>query len=140
MKPLFFVLLLSISQLLTAQTGNLTINIDGIRNAEGRILIFLYDEAQNYLDEEQALKACQIEVTGETSSITLKDLPYGEYSVSLFHDENKDAICNMNFIGIPKEGYAFSRNYVPSFRAPKFEETKFKLDENVSLKVSVIYM
>jgi len=139
MRPFLFLILLTFSLSATSQTSSLTITVDGMRSSEGRIQLYLYNEVEAHLNTEKAYKAFQLEVNRDQVDTTLKDIPFGEYSLGMFHDENKDAICNLNFLGIPKEGYGFSRNYVVFLRAPKFEETSFQVKEDVSLKISIIY-
>jgi uncharacterized protein (DUF2141 family) len=126
-------------QLLLGQTGTLTIQVEGLRNPKGKVQCYLYNYAEAHLNIEKAYKSFRLEVKGDIAKIKLEDIPNGEYSLGLFHDENEDAICNLNFFGIPVEGYGFSRNYRVMFRAPKFEETNFRVDGDTLLKVSVIY-
>lgn len=60
-------------------------------------------------------------------SVTFADLAPGAYAVSLFHDENKNNKLDTGPFGIPREGYGFSRDPRPRFRAPRFDEAKFDL-------------
>jgi uncharacterized protein (DUF2141 family) len=66
--------------------------------------------------------------TAPTFTIVFKDLPYGNYAIALLHDEDKNGELTKNFIGMPKEGFAFSRNYQVVLRAPKYHEANFELD------------
>jgi uncharacterized protein (DUF2141 family) len=139
MKSSIFLILILLGQLAFAQNHKLTITVDGMRNLNGRIQLFLYNQAEDHLITEKAYKAFQIEVDGPEVSKTLQNIPAGEYSLGLFHDENQDAICNLNFLGIPREGYGFSQNYKIFLRAPNFEETKFKVAGDTYLRISVTY-
>ena len=47
-------------------------------------------------------------------------MPSGAYAVSVFHDENRDRNLN-TFLGIPREGFGFSRNPRVRFGAPRFD-------------------
>ena len=62
-------------------------------------------------------------------------------AVTLFHDENKNGKFDSNMIGYPLEGYGFSNNVVPQFRAPSFDECKFHYDGTgwKQIPVTMIY-
>ena len=38
------------------------------------------------------------------------------------HDEDDDGAMDTGIFGVPKEGWAVSRNASPSMRAPRFDE------------------
>ncbi|WP_246844079.1 DUF2141 domain-containing protein [Hydrocoleum sp. CS-953] len=46
----------------------------------------------------------------------------GSYAVAAFHDFNDDGIFNLNGIGIPKEGFGFSKNPKIFTGPPKFRD------------------
>jgi len=69
----------------------------------------------------------------------LTGLPQGTYALSVFHDVNANGKLD-TFMGIPKEGYGFSRN--PPFRprAPKWEEAEIPVggEANVAIKLRYV--
>ncbi len=139
MKLWIGLILLTLCQPLQAQQGSLTISIEGIRNAKGKIQLYVYNQKEDHLITEQAFKAFRIAAQTPEVSISLERLPPGEYSVAFYHDENEDSVCNLSFWGIPKEGYGFSRNYVPVWRAPHFEEVSFRVEKGSLIRLKVIY-
>lgn len=46
------------------------------------------------------------------------------YAVAIYHDENSNHHFDRNFLGLPAEGYGFSRNAVPLFAPPRFDAVK----------------
>lgn len=62
-------------------------------------------------------------------------LPEGDYSVSAVYDENSNDKLDTGFLGIPKELVAFSNNVKGRFGPPKFEETSFKLETEMSIEI-----
>ena len=58
--------------------------------------------------------------------LRLAGLPPGRYAVSLFHDQNSNARLD-TFLGVPREGFGFSRNPVIRFGAPKFDSVDIEL-------------
>ena len=120
-----------------AQSPELSLTISNIETIEGSIEIGVFNTAQNYLKSGAAYKNYSVEITKEIETLVIKDLPKGEYAISMYHDENSDDKCNKNFIGIPKEAYGFSNNVVPRFSAPSYEDCKFVLDENKEMEIKL---
>jgi uncharacterized protein (DUF2141 family) len=62
----------------------------------------------------------------DSQSVTWKldDVPYGDYGIAAFHDENSNGKMDKNLLGIPKETYGFSNNLTVILRAPKWEKGK----------------
>ena len=56
---------------------------------------------------------------------TFKSVPVGTYAIAAFHDANGDGKLN-TMLGMPKEGFAFSRNPAMRARAPRFNEASFE--------------
>lgn len=104
MKTLIIKSLLGIAILLTShtamgQTAELTIEIKGIKEAKGIILVMVKD-----CEDPQKLIYDKVEVKQEDNAIlTLKELPIGKVDVSLFHDLNGNFKLDMDEQNIPIE-------------------------------------
>jgi uncharacterized protein (DUF2141 family) len=48
----------------------------------------------------------------------------GSYALSAIHDENRNGRLD-TFLGIPREGFGFSRNPVIRFGPPRFTQVRF---------------
>lgn len=121
--------------LLSNNNPELTINISNVKTMKGELIIGVFDNEKTFLKDGAELKNFTINVDETTETIVIKNLPKGEYAVSLYHDENSDNECNLNFLGIPKEGYGFSNNIKPKFSAPSYSDCKFSLVENTVLNI-----
>ena len=55
----------------------------------------------------------------------INKIPFGEYAIKAFHDEDRDDEIDMNFLGIPVESYGFSNNVRGIFGPPSFDKAKF---------------
>lgn len=121
------------------ENPELTVNISNIKSLKGEIIIGVFNTNKDFLKDGVAIQNYSIKVNGTTETIVIKDLPKGEYAISLYHDENSDNECNRNFLGIPKEGYGFSNNVKPKFSAPSYEDCKFSLLKDHSLKIKLIH-
>jgi uncharacterized protein (DUF2141 family) len=64
-------------------------------------------------------------VDSQTVTWRINDVPYGDYGVAVFHDENSNGKMDKNVLGIPLEPYGFSNNVRITFGPPKWEEAKF---------------
>nr|WP_245817423.1 DUF2141 domain-containing protein [Hydrococcus rivularis] len=54
--------------------------------------------------------------------VTFENLQPGSYAVAVLHDANNDGEANRNALGIPVEGFGFSRNPVIRTGPPKFND------------------
>ncbi|RXP58636.1 DUF2141 domain-containing protein [Lutibacter sp. HS1-25] len=123
---LIFVL---VNNLLFAQkTGTIEVIVNGIKNTDGQIMISINKGPEGWPESNFLEQRFIPNFTAPTFLIVFKDLPYGNYAIGLLHDEDKNGEITKNFIGMPKEGFAFSRNYNVVFRAPKYNEANFELD------------
>jgi uncharacterized protein (DUF2141 family) len=106
-------------------TGNLLIDLDNIKTAQGIIWIGIYDSEENYMIKERAIvEGVNVTQTGKLQ-INIPDLQYGTYAIAIFHDINGNGLLDRNLIGIPSEPYAFSKKPKSKWRLPRFHEVKF---------------
>lgn len=99
----------------------------GLRNDEGQVICALFASKKNFPDGEHALKSDIVRVKGGQATCRFTGVSPGTYAVALFHDENEDKVLN-TFLGIPREGFAFSRDAAPStFGPPKFSAAAFRV-------------
>jgi uncharacterized protein (DUF2141 family) len=62
--------------------------------------------------------------------LEINDLPYGNYAIALYQDKNKNGTMDKNFVGVPKEPFAFTNNIKPRFSAPSFEDCEITYSED----------
>lgn len=115
----------------------LTVTVSNIKTMEGTLEIGIFDSGHRFLEEGQALRSISIEVKNHTETFVVKNLPKGNYAVTMYHDENGNKECDRNFMGIPKEPYGFSNNYRPRFSAPTFEDCEFELTSDKTVKIEL---
>jgi len=110
--------------------GDITVVITDLRNAEGEVLISLYDKAEGFPKDREAIirsAAVAPDASGQVT-IVFEDLPHGDYAIAVLHDEDTSQDMTFGAFHLPKEGYCFSNNVKVRFRPPKFKKTKFTLD------------
>ncbi|MEH2062879.1 MAG: DUF2141 domain-containing protein [Nostoc sp.] len=106
--------------------GKLTVEIDGLKNKQGQVCASIFGSSEGFPgDRDRVLQKQCTKITDIPLTITFENLKAGSYAVAVFHDRNNDRILNTNILGIPKEGFGFSRNPEVRTRAPKFGEAAF---------------
>jgi uncharacterized protein (DUF2141 family) len=119
--------LFSVSQQRTGSDDfKLIVEIENIKHTNGQTMQIAVSKKADFLKETPPYQYAVV----PTKSIKITEtfiLPPGEYAVLVYHDLNGNGKMDKNFFGAPSEPYAFSRNYVPVFRAPKFDEVKINL-------------
>ena len=119
--------------------ANLTLVINELRNQKGEVCIALFESKDGFPDDDtKAICDRCIAITELPMSVTF-DVPYGSYSASILHDENKDGELNTNLVGIPKEGIGFSNDPMiikgtPSFKTARFEFSEALATTEVTMK------
>ncbi len=138
MKIRMMVVFLFFTQVVFAQTAKLTIIIDEITPVEGNLELGIYNNAKKFPKEGNEYKAITCPVSTNIEMITV-NLPIGEYAIAVYHDKNKNNKCDKNLLRIPTEAYGFSNNIKPRFTAPDFKDTKFNLNKDKTIQISLIH-
>ncbi|MGG6267947.1 DUF2141 domain-containing protein [Leptolyngbya sp. AN03gr2] len=127
-KTMFAILIalagLTIPTITQANTrGNLRIVVDGIRQQQGQVCVSLFAGSQGFPDRgDRAVRAQCVPVGKERTAVAFQNIAVGNYAIAVYHDRNGNGKLDRNFLGIPREGFGFSRNPVVRTRAPRFNE------------------
>lgn len=107
-------------------TTDLTIEIAGLRDARGVVRICLTASPREFPDckNKDAIHAT-VKATLSPIHHQFRALPPGTYAIGAFHDANGNGKLD-TMMGIPREGFAFSRNPAMKPRAPHFNEASFR--------------
>lgn len=120
-----------------AQCGTVVVEIHGIEEIKGKIVIGLYKNHKNFPKVGKQYKGIITKITSKRATYTFIDVPNGYYAIALFHDINSNGKLDYNFFGIPKELYAFSCITKTCLKTPKFHEAKFNLKDKHTLKLKL---
>lgn len=123
----------------TGKLGSITVRISGIEEFNGKLMIGLYDNAERFPDDGGQIRGGSVRVTGPEHSYTFKGVPYGTYAVAVLHDSNENGELDLNWLGMPGEGYAFSNNATAFFSAPDFEDARFEVNGDVTIRITMEY-
>ena len=135
MKKLFLSLAIIGTSLVSAQDFNLEVEIVGFSNDKGNAMIGLYNTKDTFL--KKGIKSSKTIVKNKKTYAIFKDVPKGEYAVSMFHDENANGKLDSNFMGIPKEDYGTSNNAKGFMGPPKYEDAKFVLSSDKKIIITL---
>jgi uncharacterized protein (DUF2141 family) len=110
----------------TASPTRLRLAVHGVRSADGNVTVALYgDNPEDFLARGKRLQRERVPAREGTVSLCFA-LPHpGTYAVALYHDEDGDKRLTRSFIGLPTEGYGFSRDAPTAFGLPNFEDVAF---------------
>ena len=110
------------------QIGTLTIKATHFESAKGAAVVQLFREHDD-IPEKPFMKSTGTVVNHE-STLVLSNVPYGEYAIILFHDENGNGILDHKF-GFPNESMGFSNEWKLSLFSgmPTFQKLKFTFSE-----------
>ena len=123
-----------------AATAALDITVRGINSGKGVIRLAICPPAAGFPDcKGREVRSASLPIANGQARIHFADFPHGTYAISVFHDANGNGKLD-TFIGIPREGYGFSRN--PPFRprAPRFAEVEFVFNGAAASAISLRYI
>jgi uncharacterized protein (DUF2141 family) len=134
MKKLFIIALTSFTFSFNSYCQlRLEIEISGIRNTNGVIMLQLLDEKENIVTRAKGT------IFNNESTIIFSDLKPGKYAFRYFHDEDLSGIMETGALGIPEEGYGFSNNAYGMFGPKHFSEWLFELKDDKKVAVKIKY-
>lgn len=119
------------------RAADLTVTVDGIENAKGRIYLGLFNEPNEW-PKGKAYSRIDVPASAGHLVYVFKDVPPGRYALTGFHDEYNTGDMEYNFLGLPKEGFLFSNDVAPRISAPGFERCAIDVaDKPVAITVHI---
>ncbi|MCF8317095.1 MAG: DUF2141 domain-containing protein [Ignavibacteriales bacterium] len=121
----------------STKSGNMVVIVSDIESDKGSIMLALYDSKENYQTGKASFSQ-KININNGKAQHVFAMIPYGEYAIKYYHDENLNGRLDTNLFGIPKEGYGFSNNASGNFGPADFEDARFIFNtskQNVELSI-----
>jgi len=115
---------------------SLSVPVSTVRSGNGRVYVALYDR-DNWLKPGRFVALRLVQARRGTVVAHFGSVRPGRYSVAVFHDENNNGTVDRNLLGLPAEGFGFSRR--TPFRIPSFKETSFDLAGASTMPVELRY-
>jgi uncharacterized protein (DUF2141 family) len=135
MKKTILISMITFCNFMFSQNVNLTVDVSGFKNNNGKVLIGVYNSEANFLKKIFIGKSVSIE--NKKAQVVFENVPAGTYAVSVYHDINDNNKLDSNFLGIPKEPYASSNDAKGFMGPPKYSDAKFELKTNKIISIKL---
>ena len=112
--------------------GRIEVQVNNFANNKGNCIVCLYDNAKNFSDKGTPVQCTTVSIQNKSTRALFEKIQAGTYAIMVVHDANNNHKFDMNFLGIPKEGYGASRNKLPFAAAPKFEDNNFTVADGAN--------
>jgi uncharacterized protein (DUF2141 family) len=100
--------------------------ITGLRSDNGLVGVALYAQNSRWPEPHGFMADCDARIVNRVGTCVLTGIrPGSYYAIAVTHDENRNGRFDQGFLGIPLEGYGFSRDARPFLSAPSFDACKF---------------
>ena len=109
-----------------AQGTGIDVRFERLRNTRGIVRLCLSRNPAHYPDCSGDPQARRVNVRANSGSFRFDNLPQGTYAMTALQDENGNGKLD-TFLGIPREGFAFSNNPRVGFGPPAFEKVRFSI-------------
>lgn len=136
MRNLFFIIIFIIYAFKINAHG--TIIIDDVEHEEGFIDVKIYLDKKSFLKEDLAIEIIRKKPNKGQTIIPLNKVHEGKIAIVVYHDENNDEKLNTGLFWRPKEGYAFSNNYIPK-GPPNFKKASIELVHGEPILIKLNY-
>jgi uncharacterized protein (DUF2141 family) len=120
--------------------ADLTVHVSGLRSDKG-VLQYCVSPAGAAFPEclGAGVVSGSEAISHQAAVFTVRGLRTGDYAVAVYHDQNSSKRLD-TLIGIPREGYGFSRNPAFKPRAPRFDEAAISLNRNTDITIRMRYL
>jgi len=109
-----------------APPASLEVDVTGLRDERGTIHACLTRAPSHFPNCKSDPAALTQTIPAGTRTLTFRAVQPGDYAIAIFHDANSNRKLD-TFMGIPKEGFGFSRNPTIRFGAPRFDIVSIKI-------------
>lgn len=123
-----------------ADPATVTVEVSGLRNDRGHVLVALYDSPDVWTVVGREVATCGARIVRGRARCELHDVASGSYAIALLHDEDDDGVLDRDFIGWPQEGFGFSNDVGPSIAGPpSFASAAFEHESETTVRVRARY-
>lgn len=110
----------------SADQVRLQVRVSGLKSAKGNITVTVYpDDEKRFLAGGGKLARQRVSAMLPITTACFVVPAAGAYAIAIYHDANNDHDFNRTFVGLPAEGFGFSRNPKTKLGLPRFSEVRF---------------
>ena len=135
----FFLLLALLSTSGWSAVQDLEVKLTGLKSTKGYVLYLVFSSEKGFPgDATKSVKSGKIKASEAKQGFLIQDLVPGQYALTITHDENNNGKLDTNIVGMPKEGFGFSKNPKITIGAPDFAKCRFDSGElrEISVKLN----
>ena len=100
--------------------------MSGLRDARGAVMLCLTQRADFLKCDHDSARVTRVVAAGRSTTIVVGGLAPGAWSLLAIHDANQNGKLD-TMMGIPREGFAFSRNPAMRMGPPRLDQVRFVL-------------
>jgi uncharacterized protein (DUF2141 family) len=133
-------LLINIILMNVVNANELKVTFDDLRSDKGHLRYLVFNDENGFPDKpEKSVKQGELPSSSAKEGFSI-DVPPGNYSVTVIHDEDSNGKLDKNFLGMPKEGFGFSNDPRIFFGPPSFKKTVFEVKGPTKIQIQVKYL
>ena len=124
----------------SAAGGVVEVRVEGVASTDGTVYASIFLSPEGFPgDKSRAFAYRAAPAQDGVVVLVFDNVPAGEFVVAVLHDADANQEMSFNFLGMPKEGFGFSRDARAKFGPPSFEKAAVSLEagENKTLTVKV---
>jgi len=123
---LAFLLICALKVSADINVGNIIVTITGLKNDKGSIVLALVNSKESFDSEEiKPFVGAVVQVKDGSATYIFNNVPYGEYAIKFFQDENGSGKLECGLFGLPREQYGFSNNV----QSKNYKKAQFRFNQ-----------
>jgi uncharacterized protein (DUF2141 family) len=123
-----------------ANASSLTVNISGLKKPQGQVCLSLFANGQGFPTQGSSGAQARCVKAAGALQVTFSNLAPGSYAVAVLHDANGDNQMNRNGLGVPTEGFGFSRNPSILKGLPRFGDAAVAVNGATTTQIQLTYL
>jgi uncharacterized protein (DUF2141 family) len=109
-------------------SGDLIVQVNGFNHDRGQVVANLFRAGDDVMKIEKAYLHTKGMIGDKHAQLVFRNLAYGTYAVTAFHDENNSGTLEHNLLRMPAEPLGFSNGFQLGIFSglPRFEKLQFE--------------
>lgn len=121
-----------------ADATRLELSVHGVRSGKGLVTVTVYgDKPADFLASGRKLARLRAPAVAGVTRLCIAVPPRPAYAIAVYHDEDGDRTFGRTLLGLPAEGYGFSRDAPASLGLPDFEDARFTAPAGIATKLDM---
>jgi uncharacterized protein (DUF2141 family) len=115
--------------------SRVTVRIQGLRHDRGTIFVALYDDRRAFAAKQGQAHGATTRPQNRSAVVVFENVVPGKYAVAFFQDENANQKLDTSLLGVPTEGFGFSKDVMGKLGPPTFEAAAIDIPAGPALVV-----